>query len=353
MTSRNPVYLLCMTAILGAAAIAAPGLARIEPPQKATIERLDPALDAIVPANATLQKVSSGYTWTEGPVWTHSGFLLFADITSNSIRKVTADGTASIFMQPSGYKGSAPYGGPEPGSNGMTLDSRGRLTVAGHAQRDVWRLESLDPKAQVTILADSYQGKKLNSPNDLVYKSDGSLYFTDPPYGLRTQDDTDPQKQLQVNGVYRIPGAVQQAAGAAPNRAKLQLIIKDLPRPNGIAFSPDEKYLYVDDSGKGIWMRYTVQPDGSVSDGKLFGDASSDKRVGGPDGIKVDKNGNLYGAGPGGVWIFSPAGKHIGTIDMPEKMSNLNWGGADARTLYITDSTSVYRLTLKIPGVRP
>jgi gluconolactonase len=358
MKSKKSAGLFWMMSILGVAAFGlavtvVPSLARIEPPQKATIERLDPAVDAIVPANATLQKVSGGYTWTEGPVWTHEGFLLFAEITSNSIRKVTADGTASIFMQPSGYKGSAPYGGPEPGSNGMTLDSRGRLTVAGHAQRDVWRLESLDPKAQITILADSYQGKKLNSPNDLVYKSDGSLYFTDPPYGLRKQDDTDPAKELQVDGVYRIPGARQQAPGAAPNRAKLQLVIKDLPRPNGIAFSPDEKYLYIADSGKLVWMRYTVQPDGSVTDGKLFGDANSDKRVGGPDGIKVDKSGNLYGSGPGGVWIFSPAGKHIGTIDMPERMSNLNWGGADARTLYITDSTSIYRITLKIPGVRP
>ena len=336
--------------VLGAFAF---GAGRIGAPQTAKIERLDPAIDAIVPADAKLQQVTTGYTWTEGPIWIHSGYLLFADITSNSIRKVTADGVASIFMQPSGYKGAVPYGGPEPGSNGMTLDSRGRLTVAGHAQRNVWRLESVNPKAKVTILADMYEGKRLSSPNDLVYKSDGSLYFTDPPYGLRTQEDTDPEKELKVNGVYRIPGALQQAPGAPPDRAKLELIVKDLPRPNGIAFSPDEKYLYVSDSGKGIWMRYTVQPDGSVTEGKLFGDASGDTRTGGPDGIKVDRSGNLYGSGPGGVWIFSPEGKHIGTIDMPERMSNLNWGGADARTLYITDSTSVYRITLKIPGVRP
>lgn len=344
-------WLMGLTALgLGMLVFAA---GRIGAPQAARVERLDPAIDAIVPADAKLQQVATGFTWTEGPIWTHAGYLLFADITSNSIRKVTADGTASIFMQPSGYKGSVPYGGPEPGSNGMTLDKQGRLTVAGHAQRDVWRLESLDAKAKGTVLADSYEGKKLNSPNDLVYKSDGSLYFTDPPYGLRTQGDNDPEKQLQVNGVYRIPGASQVAAGAAPDRAKLQLVIKDLPRPNGIAFSPDEKYLYVSDSGKMIWMKYAVQPDGSVTDGKLFADASSDTRTGGPDGIKVDRDGNLYGAGPGGVWIFSPEGKHIGTIDMPERMSNVAWGGADGQTLYITDSTSVYRITLKIPGVRP
>jgi len=342
--------------VLVIAAVVAAGLSAgaIAPPQPAKIERLDPAINAIIPANAALQQVATGYTWTEGPVWIHAGYLLFADITSNSIRKVTAAGVPSIFMQPSGYKGSAPYGGPEPGSNGMTLDSRGRLTVAGHAQRDVWRLESLAPNAQITILADSYEGKKLNSPNDLVYRSDGSLYFTDPPYGLRTQKDTDPEKQLQINGVYRIPGALQQSPGAPPARAKLQLLIKDLPRPNGIAFSPDEKYLYVSNTEpKKLWMRYRVLPDGSVTDAKVFGDATSDNRIGSPDGIKVDRSGNLYGAGPGGVWIFSPAGKHIGTIDMPERMSNLNWGGTDGRTLYITASTSVYRISLKIPGVRP
>ena len=297
--------------------------------------------------------MAGGFTWTEGPVWIHAGYLLFAEITSNSIREATPDGGVSIFMQPSGYKGSVPYGGPEPGSNGMTLDSKGRLTVAGHAQRDVWRLETLSPKGEVTILADSYEGKRLNSPNDLVYRSDGSLYFTDPPYGLRTQDDNDPEKQLQINGVYRIPGALQQTTGSQPDRARLQLLIKDLPRPNGIAFSPDEKYLYVSDSGKKVWMKYSVQADGSLTNGKLFADASADKRTGGPDGIKVDRSGNLYGSGPGGVWIFSPDGKHLGTIDMPETMSNVAWGGPDARTLYITDSTSIYRITLKIPGVRP
>jgi len=342
-------WLAGLSALVTAGVLAA----ELGKPQSAMIERLDPAINAIVPEKATLQKVAGGFTWTEGPVWIHAGYLLFAEITSDSIREATPDGGVSIFMQPSGYKGSVPYGGPEPGSNGMTLDSKGRLTVAGHAQRDVWRLETLRPKGQVTILADSYEGKRLNSPNDLVYKSDGSLYFTDPPYGLRTQDDTDPEKQLQINGVYRIPGALQQAPGSQPDRAKLQLLLKDLPRPNGIAFSPDEKYLYVSDSGKEVWMKYSVQADGSLTNGKLFADASGDKRDGGPDGIKVDRSGNLYGSGPGGVWIFSPDGKHLGTIDMPEKMSNVAWGGPDARTLYITDSTSIYRINLKIPGVRP
>ena len=255
-------------------------------------------------------------------------------------------------MHPSGYKGSEPYKGPEPGSNGMTLDADGRVSVAGHAGRNVWRMESVDPKAQITVLADSYQGKKLNSPNDLVYKSDGSLYFTDPPYGLQTQGDADPQKELQVNGVYRIPGARQHKPGAAPDRDKLQLVIKDLARPNGLAFSPDEKFLYIAESGKKQWMRYRVQPDGSVTDGTLFLDASTDPAEGGPDGIRVDTEGNIYGSGPGGVWIISPQGKHIGTIKVPERVSNVAWGDNDGKTLYITASTSLYRIKLKVSGVR-
>ncbi len=332
------------------AAPANPAIPAITP----TIERLDPALDQIVPAKPSLEKVATGFKWTEGPVWIPAGYLLFAEIPSNSIRKWTPGDGVSIFMQPSGYKGSAPYGGPEPGSNGMTLDSQGRLTVAGHAQRDVWRLESLDPNAQVTVLADTYHGKRLNSPNDLVYRSDGSLYFTDPPYGLRTQKENDPDKQLKVNGVYRVPGALDQKPGAPPARAQLQLLVKDLSRPNGIAFSPDEKYLYVDNSEpKKLWMRYTVKADGSLTDGKLFFDATSDTRVGAPDGMKVDSQGNVYSAGPAGVWIFSPAGKHLGTIVMPERVGNVAWGGADHKTLYVAASSSIYRIALTIPGTYP
>jgi gluconolactonase len=314
-----------------------------------SVEKLDPSISEIIPANATLERVATGFTWTEGPVWIRSGgFLLFADIPSNSIRKLTADGKVSIFMQPSGYQGSAPYGGPEPGSNGMTLDVRGRLTVAGHARRNVWRLETLDPKGQITVLADSYQGKKFNSPNDLVYKSDGSLYFTDPPYGLPKNRNI---KELEFSGVYRIPKALYQKPGAPPSNDQLQLLIKDLPRPNGIAFSPDEKYLYVNNSEpQKIWMRYRVNLDGSLTEGKVFFDASSDKRTGAPDGMKVDIKGNVYSAGPAGVWIFSPEGKHLATIDIPERVGNLTFGGASGTILYIMGSSSVYRVNLKIPG---
>lgn len=319
-----------------------------------TVQRLDPALDQLVPHDATLERVATGFDkWTEGPVWTREGSLLFAEIPANNIIRWKPGHKAEVFIHPSGYDESTPYKGPEPGSNGMTLDSTGRVTVAGHARRNVWRLESLDPHAQITVLADSYQGKKLNSPNDLVYKSDGSLYFTDPPYGLESQSDDDPKKELKVNGVYRIPAARQQKPGSEPDREKLQLIIKDLARPNGIAFSPDEKFLYIAESGRKVWMRYPVHADGSVGTGNLFLDASADKGTGGPDGIRVDRKGNLYGSGPGGVWIISPQGKHLGTIQVPERVSNVAWGDRDGKTLYITASTSVYRIRLNTAGVKP
>ena len=317
------------------------------------IVKLDPALDHIVGPDAKLERVATGFDkWTEGPVWTREGSLLFAEIPANNIIQWSPGKGASVFMHPSGYKGQEPYKGPEPGSNGMTLDADGRVSVAGHAGRTVWRMESTSPNPRITILADSYQGKKLNSPNDLVYKSDGSLYFTDPPYGLPTQGDDDPWKELQVNGVYRIPEARQQKPGTPPRRDQLQLVIKDLARPNGLAFSPDEKFLYVAESGKRQWMRYRVQPDGSLTDGIVFLDASKDPALGGPDGLRVDREGNIYGSGPGGVWIISPQGKHIGTIMVPEQVSNVAWGESDGKTLYITASTSLFRIKLKVAGIR-
>jgi gluconolactonase len=270
------------------------------------VERLDPAVDRIIPTGASLERVATGFTWLEGPVWVN-GSLFFADIPSNSIHKWTPGAGVSTFLQPSGYKGTTPFGGSEPGSNGMTLDSRGRLTVAGHAQRDVYRLESLSPGAPITILADSFQGK-------------------------------------------RMAHALEQKAGAEPARGELQLLVSDLPRPNGIAFSPDEKYLYVDDSERKVWMRYRVQADSTLTEAKLFYDASSDKRPGAPDGMKVDREGNIYSSGPGGVWIFSPEGKPLAKILMPEKVANLAWGGTDHRMLYITASSSLYRVHLKIEG---
>jgi gluconolactonase len=343
---------LILTLLISGLAVA---LAPANYPTVGSIERLDPGLDAIVPKGATIEKLTDGFKWTEGPVWIHAGYLLFAEIPSNRIMKWSPQGGVSVFMQRSGYTGREPFKGPEAGSNGMTLDSRGRLTVAGHARRDVYRLESLAKGATITVLAEKYEGKRLNSPNDLVYRSDGSLYFTDPPYGLPTQSNSDSHKELSFNGVFRIPHAMSHRAGAAPDDKDLQLIIRDLTLPNGIAFSPDEKYLYiaVSDPKHMVWMRYDVKPDGTVANGKVFFDATSSTAPGSPDGIKVDRKGNLYGSGPGGLWIFSPQGKHLGTLKLPERMANLNWGDADGRTLYITASSSLYRIRLKIPGVRP
>jgi gluconolactonase len=326
------------------------------PGQTGSVDRLQPELDQLIPANAKLERVGtkSNFKWTEGPVWIPAGFLLFAEIPSNGIYKWTPDGNITVFMQPSGYTGTTPYGGPEPGSNGMTLDARGRLTVAGHAKRSVWRMETMDKggNGPITVLAETYEGKRLNSPNDLVYKSDGSLYFTDPPYGLRTQSDTDPEKQLKVNGVYRLPGALQHPAGAPPESNKLELLTADLPRPNGIAFSPDEKYLYVNNSEpKKIWMRYPVKADGTLGPGTVFHDATADKAPGSPDGMRVDVEGNIYSTGPGGVWIFSPEGKHLGTIRTPEKAGNLAFGDTDRKTLYITASAGIYRVRVNVAGL--
>jgi gluconolactonase len=324
--------------------------------EPAKVERLDKAIDRLIAPDASLEKVAGGYTWTEGPVWVKRGsYLLFADIPANSIWKFVPGHGATLFMKPSGWAEKTPFGGKEPGSNGMTMDSQGRLTVAGHANRNIWRLETMDAAGKKTILVDRSEGKRFNSPNDLVYRSDGSLYFTDPPYGLPSQLDTDPKKELKTNGVYRLANAAHHAPGAPPANQDLQLIISDLSRPNGIAFSPDEKYLYVDNSdpAKKIWMKYEVKSDGTVANGKLFADSTSDSREGGPDGMKVDREGNVFSTGPGGVWIFSPDGKHIGTIDMPERTGNMAWGGADGRTLYITASTGLYRIHVKVGGSLP
>jgi len=316
-----------------------------------SVSRLDPALDAMVAPDAKIEKVAGGFKFTEGPIWFPSGYLLFSDIPNNTIMKWTPDGHVSVFMHPSGYRGERAFKGIESGSNGLTLDPQGRLTIAEHAGRRVTRLEA---DGTLTVLAERYQGKRLNSPNDLVYAPDGDLYFTDPPYGLETQNDSDPLKELPFNGVYRIAGAVRHKAGAPPEPSSLQPVIRDLTRPNGIAFSPDRKYLYVDNSEpQRLYLRYRVKGDGTLTDRTVFYDATSSPAQGAPDGMKVDEAGNLYATGPGGVWVFSPQGKHLGTIQPPEIPANCNWGDADRRTLYITARTGLYRIRLNIAGARP
>lgn len=315
------------------------------------IVKLDAALDAIVPANTHVEKVADGFGFLEGPVWVHDtnpGYLLFSDIPANAIDKWGPGAKTSVFLSKSGFTGTNPVnvgykinnGHAEVtliGSNGITLDKQGRITFCQHGDRAVARLEK-DGKR--TIIADKYEGKRLNSPNDLVYKSDGSLYFTDPPFGLPKLDQ-DPQKQLPFNGFYRW------------SNGKVQLLSRDLKAPNGIAFSPDEKYLYVNDSSAKTYWRFEVLPDGSIANGRIFFDMSASKDEGVPDGMKLDQKGNIYGVGPGGVWILSPEGKHLGTIKAAEEPANLAWGDADGKTLYLTARTGLYRVKLNIAGIRP
>ena len=311
-------------------------------PQEVNVEvvRLDPAMDAIVGPNPKIFKLAEGFKFTEGPIWvSNEGYLLFSDPNSNIIYKYTKDGMLSVFHQPSGYSGKdiADYG--QPGSNGLTLDPQGRLTIDEHGNHRVSRLEK---DGTVTVLVDSYEGKRLNSPNDLVYRSDGTLYFTDPPFGLPKFFD-DPRKELPFSGVY------------SSKDGKLTLLIKDLKGPNGIAFSPDEKYLYVGnwDPEKKVVMKYEVNADGTLSNGKIFFDMTSAPGEDAIDGVKVDQQGNIYVSGPGGLWVISPEGKHIGTIIAPKHIHNMAWGGEDGKTLYLCARSGLYRMQLNIPGVRP
>jgi gluconolactonase len=304
------------------------------------IDRLDPALDAIVPQNAKIEKLASGFQFTEGPVWVRDGgYLLFSDPNANTIYRWSPDGQVSIFRTKSGYTGVDIGEYKQPGSNGLTLDPAGRLTINEHGNRRVTRLEK---NGVLTVLADRYEGKRLNSPNDLVYRSDGALFFTDPPFGLPKVFD-DSHKELPYSGVYCL------------NNGKLKLLTKELSGPNGIAFSPDEQYLYVGnwDENNKVVMRYEVNSDCSLSNGKVFYDMTKAAGEDAIDGIKVDQQGNLYVSGPGGLWILSPQGKHLGTITGPEHPHNLAWGDADGKTLYLAAQTSIYRIRLNIPGIRP
>lgn len=303
------------------------------------IIRLDPRFDKLVPKDAKLEKLADGFNWSEGPVWDRRHkYLLFSDIPANSIFKWEEGKGISLFMKPSGYTGSAPFEGREPGSNGLTFDAEGRLTLCEHGDRRVARLEKDGHK---TTLADRYEGKRLNSPNDLVYKSNGDLYFTDPPYGL-PKNFTDPQKELDFNGVYRLS-----------KDGKLTLLTKELKAPNGIAFSPDEKTLYVanSDPERAIWMAYDVKDDGTITNGRVFYDATAwvKTKKGLPDGMKIDKSGNLFATGPGGVHVFSPDGTHLGAIDTNVATANCNWGN-DGSTLYITADKTLYRVKLTTRG---
>jgi len=308
-------------------------------PRFGNIIRLDQRFDRLVPRDAVLEKIADGFAWVEGPVWDRKGgYLLFSDIPNNSVYKWQEGAGVSLFLKPSGYSRSAPFEGREPGSNGLTFDSVGRLVLCEHGDRRIARLEADGRK---TTLADRYEGKRLNSPNDAVFKSNGDLYFTDPPFGLPMAFD-DPQKELPFSGVYRLS-----------TEGRLTLLTKEIKAPNGIAFSPDEKTLYVTDvaPNRPAWLAYDVKQDGSMANGRVFFDASAWLKpgYGGPDGLKVDKEGHLFGARPGGISVFAPDGTHLGSIETGVATSNVAWGN-DGSVLYITAGTAIYRIKLTTKG---
>jgi len=298
------------------------------------VERVDDGLDAIVPADARLKRIAGGFEFTEGPVWTRDGALLFSSPNTNVIYR-WVPGSVTVFRSKSGYSGTDIGRYHQPGSNGLTFDPNGLLTLCQHGNRRVIRV---NPHGDITVLADGYEGRKLNSPNDLVYRSDGTIFFTDPPFGLPGVFD-DPDKELPFSGVF------------LARDGEVTLVTDELTGPNGLTFSPDESILYV-----GNWdpeRKVVLQIDLAEGESSVLFDMTDAQGEDAIDGLKVDERGNLYVCGPGGVWIITADGRHLGTLRLPEAPHNLAWGDEDSRTLYITAETSVYRIRLGIPGIRP
>jgi gluconolactonase len=345
-----------MTRALVLAIVSALSSAAAAQTNGAAVERLDPALDALVSADAKVELIKGGFGFTEGPVWVQrgrEGYLLFTDIPGNVIWKLTLDGTASIYQSQVGYTGPEVWrwGGinnngrerNDPqfeefamiGADGMTLDRQGRLIVATFAGRSLMRI---DQNGRRTVLADRYEGKRFGGPNDVVVKRDGAIYFTD-TYGAFRLREKDPRRELDFNSVFRWKDG------------KLSLVVKEMPSTNGLAFSPDEKYLYVNGGRDNYVNRYDVQADGSLANGKLFIDMRGRSERGITDGLRVDTKGNLYETGPGGVWVISPEGKHLGTIRAPEQSTNVGFGEADRKTLFIAARTGIYKIRVNTPGI--
>lgn len=309
-------------------------------PTLGKVVRADPQLDALIAPEAKLEVLASGFTWAEGPVWIkEGGYLLFSDVPQNTVFKWNAKEGLTTFLKPSGFTGAGTYG-DEPGSNGLTINREGHLVSAEHGDRRI----SVMPLTGVgkRTIADNYQGKRFNSPNDVVQHSSGAYYFTDPPYGMPKKHQ-DPTRETDWFGVYR-----------AGIDGKVTLLTKDMTRPNGLAFSPDEKVLYVaqSDPEKAVIMAFSVLPDGSIGAGKVFFDATPMVKQGLPglpDGLKTDTNGNVWSSGPGGILILSPTGKLLGRIDTGEATANCGWGD-DGSTLYITADMYLCRIKTKAKG---
>jgi gluconolactonase len=306
----------------------------------ATLESLDPRFDALIAPDTRIEKIADDLLWSEGPLWdARTRTLLFSDIPRNRVMQWHHEKGVSVFLESSGYTGAAPFQGREPGSNGLTFDPQGRLTLCQHGDRRVSRREA---DGTLVPLATQYQGKRLNSPNDLVFDRQGALYFTDPPYGLPGTFD-DPAKEIPFQGVYRVS-----------KDGQLTLLTRELEAPNGLAFSPDYRTLYVANSQTGapIWKAFPVNDDGSLGSSRVFFDSAKLYRQGDgvPDGLKVDVSGNLFATGPGGVLVISPDGKLLGRILTGVPTANVAWG-EDRSTLFITANHRVLRLRTRTQGM--
>lgn len=302
-----------------------------------TIERIDPALDGIIAPGASVEIIAEGFEWSEGPVWIEKeNMLLFSDVPKNVVYKWTEANGLEKYLEPSGFTGEIPREG-EMGSNGLTLNNEGKLVLCQHGDRRVALLTATyqNPKPDFKTLAGNFQGKKFNSPNDLVFDQQGNFYFTDPPYGLPKQME-DSTKEIPFQGVYKVK----------PD-GTVMLMVDSLTRPNGIALSPDEKTLYVanSDGPKAKWYSFEVQGDSLVNARIFFSTDYIEGEKGAPDGLKVHSNGNIFSTGPGGIWIFSPGGKVLGKIKLPEASANCALSD-DEKTLYIT--ADMYLLRVKL-----
>lgn len=310
-------------------------------PTIGSIEQWDVNLGEIIPEGAQIEILAEGFEWTEGPLWiAEKEMLLFSDIPPNSIYKWKEGEGKSLFLKPSGYTGEPNRSG-EPGSNGLLLDSSGQLVLCQHGDRRMARLKTDwdNPEPNFETLADKYDGKRFNSPNDATYHSSGDLYFTDPPYGLEKNMD-DPAKEIPFQGVYRLD-----------TKGTVHLLTDELTRPNGIAFSPDEKYLYVavSDPNGAVWMIYNVEADGNISNGRVMYDATEKvgaENKGLPDGMKVDGKGNIFATGPGGVYVFNTDGFPVGLIRTTQATSNCAFGN-DGKYLYMTADMYLLRVALR------